>query len=175
MLLNSFVWSPSGYACTVAIRTTIYTCLALALTVWAFICLLPLPLHKVSLAPPYFGTQFNTEDSCSACPHQQGSNATRTQHANSTPNSTTRLQSFTVIMVLLCISSFYNGLQLKGIFLAPFFYFPTSFLWESQRAASEPSLLQENFTAHLLYEHFSECPTLPRIFEDGLFYSGDTS
>lgn len=66
MLINSFVWSPD-FACTVAIRT-IYTHLALALTVWAFICLLPLPLHKAPLSPPCFGTQFNTEDSCSACP-----------------------------------------------------------------------------------------------------------
>lgn len=157
MLINSFMWSPPKFACTAAIRTTIYTCLALALTVWVFICLLPLPLHKAPSAPSCFSTQeFNTEDSCSACPYQQGSNTTGTQHTNSTPNSITTPQSFTVILLLLCFSFFYNVPPNSRGFSCPFFYFPTSFLWENQRAASDPSLLQENFTAHLLYEHFFE-------------------
>lgn len=168
------MWSP-GFACTVAIRITIYRCLALALTVWAFICFLPIPSHKAPLAPPCSGTQeFNAEDSCSACPYQQGSNATGTQHTNSTANSTAAPQSFTVIMPLLCFFFFYNVPPTQGGFSCPFFCFPTSFLWESQRAALEPSLLQENFTAHLLYEHFSESYS-PQTFEDCLFYSGDTS
>lgn len=175
MLINSFMWSPPKFACTAAIRTTIYTCLALALTVWVFICLLPLPLHKAPSAPSCFSTQeFNTEDSCSACPYQQGSSTTGTQHTNSTPNSITTPQSFTVILLLLCFSFFYNVSPTQGGFSCPFFYFPTSFLWENQRAASDPSLPQENFTAHLLYEHFFESYS-PQTFEDSLFYSGDTS
>lgn len=161
----------------VLIRTTIYTWLDLALTVWPFACLLPLPLHKAPSAPLCFGTQeLNTEGSCSACPYQQGSNATGTQHTNSTTNPTTTPQSFTVITSLLCFSSFYNVPPTQGGFLAHplFFSFPTSFLWESQRAPSEPSWLQENFTAHLLYEHLSESYS-PQTSEHGLFCSGDTS
>lgn len=62
--------------------------------------------------------------------------------------------------------------QLEGASLSPSFSFPTSFLWESQTHASEPSLLEENFSAHLLYEHLAE-PYSSQTFEDGLFYSGD--
>lgn len=107
-----------------AIRTTIDTCLALALTVWAFTCLLPLSLHKAPLAPPCFGT----EDSCSACPYHQGSSATGTQHSNSTPNSTTTPQSFTLITPLLCSSSFYNVPLTQGGFSCLLCLLPYLFL-----------------------------------------------
>lgn len=95
---------------------------------------------------------------------------------HSTPIQLLILQSFTAIVLLLCFSFSYHVPPTQGgfFFLASFFSFPTSFLWESQRAALEPSLLQENFTAHLLYEHFSESYSL-QTFEDSLFYSGDTS
>lgn len=173
MLINSFVWSPSKFACTVEIRTTIYTCLALLLTVWPLACLSP--CTKPLRAPLCVSIQeFNTKDSHSACPYQQGSDTTGTQHTNSNTNSTTPPQSFTVIMSLLGFSSFYDVPPTKREFFGPISSFPTSFLWESQRAASEPSVLQENFTAHLLYEHLFESYS-PRTFEDGLFYSGDTS
>lgn len=112
-----------------AIRTTIYTCPALALTVWPFICHLPLPLHKAPLAPLCFGTQeFNTEDSCSAHPYQQGSNATGTQRTSSTANPTTTPQSFIVIMLLSCFSSFYNVPPTQWGFSCPLFLLSYLFL-----------------------------------------------
>lgn len=121
MLINSFVWSPSEFACTMAIRTTIYTCLALALTVWTFICLLTLPLHKAPLASLCFGTQdFDTKDSCSACPYQQGSNATGTQHTNSTPNSTNHTRASLSSCHFYVFPPFTVCPQLKGVFHAPF-------------------------------------------------------
>lgn len=174
MLINSFMWSPPKFACTAAIRTTIYTCLALALTVWVFICLLPLPLHKAPSAPSCFSTQeFNTEDSCSACPYQQGSNTTGTQHTNSTPNSITTPQSFTVILLLLCFSFFYNVPPTQGGFPAPF----STFLPLSCGKTKELPRIQvccRKISLLIYYMNIFLSPTLHRLLRT-VFYSGDTS
>lgn len=64
--------------------------------------------------------------------------------------------------------------QLWGGFFVPFFLFFCLFLVESQAHASEPSLLEENSSARLLYEHLSKRSS-SQTSEDSSFYSGDTS
>lgn len=94
---------------------------ALALTVWAFICLLPLSLHKAPSSPPCFGTlEFSTEDSCSACP----TNRAAMLQEHSTPSHLLILPPHHRASLALChfyvFPPFTKCPQLKGGFHASF-------------------------------------------------------
>lgn len=59
-------------------------------------------------------------------------------------------------------------------FFVPFFLFFRLFLVESQIHASEQSFMEENSSAHLLYEHLAKHSS-SQTSEDSSFYSSDTS
>lgn len=121
---SSFLWSPSELAYTMAIRTKIYTCLALAFTILPFTCLLPVSL-------------------CSKATHLSPTLriptllATTTRVARLTRTQQTNSQLLILLLhhraslsscLFLCFPSFYNLLTTRGGFFVPFFLFPYFFL-----------------------------------------------
>lgn len=132
MLTNSsFVRSPSELVYTVAIRTTIYTCLALVFAVLPFTCLLTVPFcNKATLAPPCFGTHLSPIlrmpallAATTRAPRLQ-EHSRPIQPLMLLPHHRAALSS----CLFLCFSSFYNPPPTRGGFFVPFFLFPYLFL-----------------------------------------------
>ena len=174
---SSFVWFPSELAYTVAMRTTIYTCLALVFTVLHFTCLLPVSLcSKATLAPLCFSTHLSPTLRIPALLATTTRAAKLQEHSRPIqllillPHHRASLSS----CLFLCFSSFYNLPPTRGCFFVPSFLFPYLFLVGKPNTCLRAKFAGGKFQCSFTVWTFGWALS-SQTFEDGLFYSGDTS
>lgn len=132
-------------------------CFSICSLTHPFTCLLPVPLcSKATGAPLCFGTR------ASPAPKRLALLAIATR-ATQQPSPTTLLVLLphhraalpSCLFLGFSFSNLPPARVCRGVLRPLLFSFCASFLWESPTHASEPSLLEENFSAHLLYEHLA--------------------
>lgn len=131
-------------------------------------CLLTVSLcSKPTLAPLCFCTHLesNTEDTCPTCHYHQGSKTTGTQQTNSTTNSTTTPQSYTVIMTLPMPFLLSQAAPNSSGFLCPLLSLSLPLSCGKAKHMPQSQVCWRKISVLIYYMNIWLSPTLPRLLK----------